>query len=154
MDNLKIISSSFENGEMIPGKYTCEGENVSPMISWSELPEGVKSLALICDDPDAPGGDFVHWVIFNIPPKLHGLPEAIAAKDILNIGALQGVTDYGRSGYRGPCPPPGLAHHYHFKLYGLDIMLEAEENITKYELLEKMEGHILATGEIVGLFKR
>ena len=154
MNNLKIFSSSFENGELIPGKYTCEGENVSPEICWEGLPEEVNSIALICDDPDAPSGDFVHWVVFNIPPKLNGLPEAISTENITNIGALQGVTGYGRKGYNGPCPPAGLAHHYHFRLYALDETLKAEETLTKYELLKRMEGHILATGEIVGLFKR
>ena len=107
MDSLKVLSSSFENGELMPGKYTCEGENVSPEIRWEELPEGVNSIALICDDPDAPSGDFVHWVVFNIPPKLNGLPEAISTENITNIGALQGVTGYGRKGYNGPCPPAG-----------------------------------------------
>ncbi len=151
MGNLKVFSSSFENGKMMPSKYTCEGENVSPEISWGELPEGVVSLALICDDPDAPSGDFVHWVIFNIPPELNSLPEGVPIED---IEAVQGVTDYGRSGYGCPCPPRGLVHHYHFKLYGLDKMLEVEENITKYELLEKMESHIVAKGELVGLYSR
>ena len=154
MSELKIFSSSFGNGEMIPKKYTCEGEDVSPEIRWKELPEEVKSLALICDDPDAPGGDFVHWVIFNIPPEIDSLPEGLAPKDTLDFGAIQGMTDFGRVGYGGPCPPRGPVHHYHFKLYGLDTMLKVEKNTTKDELLKKMEGHILIKGEIVGLFKR
>jgi len=154
MDGLKIFSSSFKDGEIMSSKYTCEGENISPEISWGEVPEGVVSLALICDDPDAPSGDFVHWVIFNIPSELNRLPEGMEVKDILSFGAVQGMTDYGRRGYGCPCPPRGLTHHYHFKLYGLDKMLKVEENITKYELLKKMESHIVAKGEIVGLFKR
>ncbi len=154
MDNLIILSSSFENEGSIPGRYTCEGEDISPEIRWQDIPGGVKSLALICDDPDAPGGDFVHWVVFNIPPESNGLPEAVTVSDIQNIGAISGVTHYGRSGYGGPCPPRGSTHHYHFKLYGLDIILEEEENMTKYNLLKKMEGHIIAKGEIVGLFER
>lgn len=154
MDDLRIFSSSFDDGEIIPDKFTCNGENVSPEISWEGLPEGVKSLVLICDDPDAPSGDFVHWIIFNMPPELNGLPEAIEAKDIINIGALQGITSYGRRGYNGPCPPPGSSHHYHFKLYALDEMLETEVAVDKNDLLGKMENHILAKGEIVGLFRR
>jgi Raf kinase inhibitor-like YbhB/YbcL family protein len=154
MFELKIVSSSLRDKGTIPNKYTCEGEDISPQIGWGELPEEVKSLALVCDDPDAPGGDFVHWVIFNIPPEVDSLPEGLAPKDTLDFGAIQGMTDFGSAGYGGPCPPRGTIHHYHFKLYGLDKMLEAEKNITKRELLEKMEGHVVARGEIVGLFKR
>ncbi len=154
MFELKISSSSFKDGGVVPSKYTCEGEDISPQIGWGELPEGVKSLAFVCDDSDAPGGDFVHWVIFNIPTEIDSLPEGIVAKDTLKFGAIQGMTDFGSVGYGGPCPPRGSVHHYHFKLYGLDKMLEADENATKDELLGKMEGHIVAKGEIVGLFKR
>lgn len=154
MYELKIFSSSFKNGEMVPSKYTCEGEDISPQIGWGELPVEVKSLALVCDDPDAPGGDFVHWVIFNIPNETDSLPEGLAPRDTLDFGAIQGMTDFGSVGYGGPCPPRGSVHHYHFKLYGLDKMLEADKNITKDELLKKMEAHIVAKGEIVGLFKR
>ncbi len=149
MDNLKVFSSSFKDGEMIPDKFTCDGEDISPAISWGELPAGAKSLALICDDPDAPSGDFVHWVVYNIPADTDGFKENAEISDIADLG----ITDFGRSGYGGPCPPSGY-HHYHFKLYALDEMLESENNIDKYRLLEKMEGHILAKGEIVGLYKR
>ncbi|MEO0294190.1 MAG: YbhB/YbcL family Raf kinase inhibitor-like protein [candidate division WOR-3 bacterium] len=154
MLEIEVYSSSFKNGGVIPKKYTCEGEDISPHIGWGELPKGVKSLALICDDPDAPGGDFVHWVIYNIPPEIDSLPEGLPIKDTLDFGALQGMTDFGRVGYGGPCPPRGPAHHYHFKLYALDTVLDAEKEITKEKLLKKMEGHILAKGEIVGLFNR
>jgi Raf kinase inhibitor-like YbhB/YbcL family protein len=149
MDNLKVFSPSFNEGGIIPSKFTCDGQNVSPPISWEGLPEGSKSLALICDDPDAPGGDFVHWVVFNIPAETSGFKENAAVGDIASLG----ITDFGRPGYGGPCPPSGF-HHYHFKVYALDRMLEAERNIDKYDLLEKMEGHILAKGELVGLYKR
>ena len=149
MDNLKVFSPSFNEGEMMPGKFTCDGQNVSPSISWEELPEGTKSLALICDDPDAPGGDFVHWVVFNIPADVMGFEENA---DVGNIASL-GMTDYGRPGYKGPCPPSGT-HHYHFKVYALDCMFESDSKIDKYNLLDKMEGHILAKGELVGLYKR
>jgi Raf kinase inhibitor-like YbhB/YbcL family protein len=154
MSELKIISSSFKNGEIMPSKYTCEGEDISPQIGWGELPEGVKSLALVCNDPDAHGGDFVHWVIFNIPTEIDSLPEGLAPVDTLDFGAIQGMTDFGSVGYGGPCPPRGSVHHYHFKLYGLDKMLEVGENVTKDVLLKEIEGHVVAKGEIVGLFKR
>jgi len=104
---------------------------------------------LICDDPDAPSGDFVHWVVFNIPADIDGFKENAEISDIADLG----ITDYGRPGYKGPCPPSGF-HHYHFKVYALDEMLDAESNIDKYRLLEKMEGHILAKGELIGLYKR
>jgi Raf kinase inhibitor-like YbhB/YbcL family protein len=149
MDNLKVFSSSFKDGEMIPVKFTCDGENISPEIRWEEVPDDAKSLALICDDPDAPSGDFVHWVVFNIPADKDGLEENADMSDIADLG----MTDFGRPGYGGPCPPSG-SHHYHFKLYALDEILRIEDTIDKYGLLEKMEGHILANGEIVGLYKR
>ena len=149
MVDLKVFSSSFKDGEIIPVKFTCDGENISPAIGWGELPAGVKSLALICDDPDAPSGDFVHWVVYNIPADIDGLKESAEISDIADLG----MTNFGRRGYGGPCPPSGY-HHYHFKLYALDEMLETESNIDKYKLLKKMEGHILAKGEIVGLYKR
>ncbi len=149
MSNLRVFSSSFENGGTIPAKFTCDGENISPDISWEGVPEGTESLVLICDDPDAPSGDFVHWVVFNIPADIDGFKENAEINDIADLG----ITDYGRPGYKGPCPPSGF-HHYHFKVYALDEMLDAESNIDKYRLLEKMEGHILAKGELIGLYKR
>lgn len=149
MDSLKVTSPSFREGEMIPGKFTCDGENISPEIRWEGLPEGTKSLALICDDPDAPSGDFVHWVVFNIPAKIDGFDENAEISEIADLG----MTDYGRKGYGGPCPPSGT-HHYHFKVYALDEMIETEKDLDKYDLLDKMEGHVMAKGEIVGLYKR
>jgi Raf kinase inhibitor-like YbhB/YbcL family protein len=149
MDILKVTSPSFKDGEMLPDKFTCDGENISPAINWRELPMGVKSLALICDDPDAPSGDFVHWVVYNIPANIEGFKENAEISDIADLG----VTDYGRGGYGGPCPPSGV-HHYHFKVYALNEMIETEKALDKYDLLDRMEGHILANGEIVGLYKR
>jgi Raf kinase inhibitor-like YbhB/YbcL family protein len=149
MDKLRVFSSSFKDGEMIPGKFTCSGENISPEIRWEELPEGTESIALICDDPDAPGGDFVHWVVFNIPSDKDGFAENEKVGDLASLG----MTDFGRPGYGGPCPPSGY-HHYHFKVYALDQVLDTVGAIDKYRLLEKMEGHILAKGEIIGVYKR
>ncbi len=149
MDSLKVTSPSFREGEMIPGKFTCDGENISPEIRWEDFSEDTKSLALICDDPDAPSGDFVHWVVYNIPSKIDGFGENAEISEIADLG----MTDYGRKGYGGPCPPYGT-HHYHFKVYALDEMIETEKDLDKYDLLDKMEGHVLAKGEIVGLYKR
>jgi len=149
MDKLKVFSPSFKDGGFIPEKFTCDGEDISPEINWELIPEGAKSIALICDDPDAPSGDFVHWVVFNISPGKKGLEENLELSGIANLG----MTDFGYPEYGGPCPPSGI-HHYHFKVYALDRIMDTEENIDKYQLLEKMEGHILAQGEIVGLYKR
>jgi Raf kinase inhibitor-like YbhB/YbcL family protein len=149
MNKLKVFSPSFRDGEFIPDKFTCDGENISPEIKWEGVPEDAESLILICDDPDAPGGDFVHWVVFNIPPDKMGLEENAKISGIADLG----MTDFGRRGYGGPCPPSGI-HHYHFKVYALDQVIDAEKTIDKYRLLEKMRGHILAQGEIVGLYKR
>jgi Raf kinase inhibitor-like YbhB/YbcL family protein len=149
MDSLKVTSPSFKEGEMIPGKFTCDGENISPEIQWEDFPDGTKSFALICDDPDAPSGDFVHWVVYNVPSKIDGFGENAEISEIADLG----ITDYGRKGYGGPCPPSGT-HHYHFKVYALDKMIETEKDLDKYDLLDKMEGHVLAKGEIVGLYKR
>jgi Raf kinase inhibitor-like YbhB/YbcL family protein len=149
MVDLKAVSPSFENGGLMPAKFTCDGENISPEISWEGVPGNVKSLSLICDDPDAPSGDFVHWVVFNIPVEVNGFKENARVSEIADLGS----TDFGRPGYGGPCPPSGT-HHYHFKVYALDNMVETNRNIDKYDLLDKMEGHILAKGELVGLYKR
>jgi len=149
MDNLKVSSPSFKDGEFIPKKFTCDGEDISPEIIWEGIPEGAKSFALICDDPDAPSGDFVHWVVFNIPSDKSVLEENAEVSDIADLG----MTDFGRAGYGGPCPPSGI-HHYHFKVYALREVLDVSGTIDKYQLLEKMEGHILAKGEIAGLYKR
>jgi Raf kinase inhibitor-like YbhB/YbcL family protein len=149
MVDLKVSSPSFENGGLIPAKFTCDGENFSPEINWEGVPENAQSLSLICDDPDAPSGDFVHWVVFNIPVEVNGFKENARVSEIADLGS----TDFGRPGYGGPCPPSGT-HHYHFKVYALDEMLEIDKNIDKYDLLDKMEGHILAKGELVGLYRR
>lgn len=151
---MQIESPAFKNGENIPVKYTCDGEDVSPEIVWKEITEGVKSLALICDDPDAPMKTWVHWVIYNIPPESKKLIEGIKPVKTLANEAMQGKNDFRKIGYGGPCPPRGTLHHYHFKLYGLDIELDAEAGITKKELHKKMEGHVIATGEIIGIYKR
>lgn len=146
------IISVFAMGSTIPAKYCCS--RVSPPISWSAVPTGTQSVAVLCDDPDAPGGDWVHWVLFNLPPDAQKLEEAVPSKPQLPNGAIQGTTDYGRPGYDGPCPPPGRPHRYFFKVFALDTKLALDSSATKADLLEAMEGHILAQGQLMGKFGR
>ena len=148
-----LTSSAFGAGEMIPKQYTCDGKNVSPPLSWTDIPEGTKSLALICDDPDAPGRTWVHWVLFNLPAEAAGIPEQVPPAGTLENGARQGINDFRRIGYGGPCPPGGT-HRYYFKLYALDSFLESDPGITKNELLEIMDTHILVETELMGRFRR
>lgn len=150
---IRMKSTAFEEGGMIPKKYTCDGADVSPPISWTAVPEGTKSLALICDDPDAPMGTWVHWVLFNLPADIRELPENIPPQKTLANGAKQGITDFRKIGYGGPCPPGGT-HRYYFKLYALDTEINLDAGITKKQLLKAMEGHILAEGQLMGKYKR
>jgi Raf kinase inhibitor-like YbhB/YbcL family protein len=154
MEKISIYSKSFENGGTIPAKHTCDGDDVSPDLSWEGVPEGTKSLALIADDPDAPAGTWVHWVLYNIPYDKKMLKEGIPKTDTLNDGSLQGTTDFKRPGYGGPCPPPGGPHRYFFKLYALDITLNLSAGATKAQVEEAMEGHILGKGELMGKYGR
>jgi hypothetical protein len=151
---LTVSSSAFKEGDRIPAKYTCQGQDVSPPLAWGEPPAGTQSFALIVDDPDAPGGVFTHWVLFNIPPDSRNLPEAVPIQAELASGALQGKTDFGRTGYGGPCPPPGRPHRYQFTLYALDQPLGLEGGTSKKQLLSAMEGHILAQGQLTGTYQR
>jgi len=150
---MKLISSAFKEGEMIPSKYTCDGPDVSPPLEWSDAPAGTKSFALISDDPDAPVGTWVHWVIFNIPANEHKLEENVPKTEVLKNGARQGKNDFGRLGYGGPCPPGGT-HRYFFKLYALDRELDLRPGATKRDLLKAMEGHVLAEAYLMGKYKR
>jgi Raf kinase inhibitor-like YbhB/YbcL family protein len=150
---MEIRSSAFKEGALIPAKYTCDGMDVSPPLEWSQVPEGTESFALICDDPDAPAGTWVHWVIYNIPGEVRELAEGIPARDVLENGTTQGSNDFRRIGYGGPCPPRGT-HRYYFKLYALDTKLDAGAGISKKELIRAMEGHILAEGQLMGKYKR
>ena len=150
---LQIKSSAFEHNGMIPKKYTCDGEDVSPELSWTGVPEGTKSFALISDDPDAPMGTWVHWVLYDLPSSTTELPENVPADKVLKNGAKQGITDFKRIGYGGPCPPSGV-HRYFFKLYALDTKLNLETGATKEQLLKAMEGHVIGQGELVGKYSR
>ena len=150
---IKITSSAFEDGGLIPAKYTCDGADVSPPLQWDAVPEGTRSIALICDDPDAPMGTWVHWVLFNLPSDAKELAENIPTEETLPNGAKQGVNDFGRVGYGGPCPPGGT-HRYFFKIYALDTEVGLEAGADKRQLLKAMEGHILEQGQLVGKYKR
>ncbi len=151
---LELNSPAFKAKTTIPAKYTCEGPDVSPALKWATPPAATKSLALICDDPDAPGGTWVHWVIYNIPPGAEGLSGKIPRDKKLDSGAIQGTNSWGKIGYGGPCPPPGPAHRYFFKLYALDAALDLEPGATKQQVEGAMEVHILDRAELVGLYQR
>ncbi len=150
---MEIKSSAFGSGEMIPAKYTCDGADFSPPLDWSGSPAGTKSFALVCDDPDAPMGTWVHWVIFDIPPSATMLAEGITREKDLPGGGTQGINDFRKIGYGGPCPPGGT-HRYFFKLYALDTMLGLKPGITKDQLLKALRGHILAEAQLMGTYRR
>ena len=154
---LKIVSSAFEQGASIPKRHTCEGEDLSPPLAWSRVPAGTRSLALIVDDPDAPDPaapkmTWVHWVLYNLPPASDGLPDAVGLAQ-LPAGSLEGINDWKRTGYGGPCPPIGR-HRYFFKLYALDTTLPDLHRPNKAKLEKAMKGHILAHAELVGTYQR
>jgi Raf kinase inhibitor-like YbhB/YbcL family protein len=151
---LTVTSSAFEPGQPIPAKYSCQGDDISPPLKWDGAPANAKSFALICDDPDAPGGTWVHWVIYNVPASAHALAENTPKSDTLPNNAAQGRNSFGNIGYGGPCPPGGKAHRYFFKVYALDTTLEMQGHSGKEELLAAMRGHILAQGQLMGTYKR
>ena len=151
--DVKISSSAFQNGEYIPRQYTCDGSDISPPLEWTNFPKETKSYALINDDPDAPVGTWVHWVMYNIPGETSSLSENTPKEKRLKNGACQGINDFKRIGYGGPCPPSGV-HRYFFKIYALNTMLDLEPGRTKAELVEAMKGHVIAQGELMGKYSR
>lgn len=160
---IKVTSPAMKQGATVAKDYTGDGRDVSPPIQWSDVPKGTVELALICDDPDAPTKEpWVHWIVYNIPPTMTGLPEGVPAEAEITdkekhknlVGLRQGLTGWRKPGYRGPAPPPGKDHHYHFKVYALDAKLNLKPGLPKDKLLEAMEGHIIGEGEIVVLYKR
>jgi Raf kinase inhibitor-like YbhB/YbcL family protein len=154
MGNLSVKTPAFDQGQSIPKRYTGEGEDVSPKLEWSEVPAGTQSIALICDDPDAPVGIWVHWVLFNLPPTTRSLDEGMPKDRELKNGARHGNNDWKQSGYRGPMPPPGKAHRYFFRVYALDAKMDLPTGATRQQLLEAMKSHILAQGEVMGTYRR
>lgn len=150
---IQVTSPAFSEGGSIPSKYTCDGSNVSPPLRWNTIPDGAKSIALIVDDPDAPRGDWVHWVVYDLPAGLCELPERVPPDQKILGGGVQGTTDFGKIGYGGPCPPSGT-HRYFFKVYALDKQLGLSPGATRAQLLEAMEGHVLARGQLIGKYAR
>jgi Raf kinase inhibitor-like YbhB/YbcL family protein len=151
---MKLTSTAFADGQPIPAKFSYENSSISPALAWSDAPAGTKSFALVCDDPDAPSGDWVHWVIYDIPATITALPEHVPALETLSNGASQGVNDFGRVGYGGPCPPPGKPHRYFFRLYALDANPALSPSPRKSDLLRAIQGHILAEAQLIGTYQR
>ncbi len=149
----EITSAAFAHKESIPVKYSCDGEDISPPLGWGDPPEGTRSLALICDDPDAPVGTWVHWVLYNLPVETRSLPEAVPPDADLADGSRHGQNSWRQLGYGGPCPPSGT-HRYFFKLYALDTNLDLASGASKAQLLEAMEGHIQGQAELMGTYSR
>lgn len=150
---MTVTSPAFEQGGMIPSEYTCAGGDYSPVIEWSGVPEGTQSLVLIMDDPDAPRGTWVHWLLYNIPASARGLPEKVPSDRVLADGSVHGKNSWPKYGYGGPCPPSGT-HRYYFKVYALDTVLDLKPGAKKRQVLKAMDGHVLGYGELMGRFRK
>ena len=150
----ELASDAFENNGYIPARYTCKGEDVSPPLSWSDVPKGTKSFVLIMDDPDAPMGTWIHWVAYNIPGGSRSLEENIPQRISFDSGMKQGINSFRRVGYGGPCPPPGPAHRYFFQLYAIDTQLDLLPGATKGAVLKAIQGHVIDRTQLIGIFKR
>jgi Raf kinase inhibitor-like YbhB/YbcL family protein len=151
---MELKSSVFQNNQDIPKKYTCDGADLSPPLVWNNPPNGAKAFAIISDDPDAPGGTWIHWVIYDLPADARELAEAVPTQESLPDGAKQGVNDFKKAGYGGPCPPRGPAHRYFFKLYALDQPTNLKPRATKQQVLAAMKGHIVGEAQLIGKYKR
>jgi len=150
----ELKSSAFKAGEAIPRKHTCDGQDLSPPLAWTDPPPGTKSFALVCDDPDAPAGTWVHWVLYGVPASATSLPEGVRPAPTLDDGSRQGTNDFRRTGYGGPCPPPGASHRYYVRLYALDAVPELAPGATKAALLKAIGGHTLGQAELMGRYAR
>ncbi len=151
---MRLTSPDFEEGAPIPRENTCEGEDISPTLQWADVPERAKSLALICDDPDAPRGTWVHWVMYGLPADVTELVARVPPSAVLPSGAFQGFNDFGKTGYGGPCPPRGSPHRYFFRLYALDAELQVKPPVRKDDLVRAMKGHIIAEASLMGTYRR
>ncbi|MFO0968372.1 MAG: YbhB/YbcL family Raf kinase inhibitor-like protein [Gemmataceae bacterium] len=151
---MHLTSSAFNDGDTIPIRHTADGPNISPALEWTGAPASAKSFALICDDPDAPRGTWVHWVLFNLPADATALPEGVATAPTLDIGAAQGKNDFRNPGYGGPSPPPGKPHRYFFRLYALDATLKLAPGCSRADLDHAMQGHLLASAQLMGKYGR
>jgi Raf kinase inhibitor-like YbhB/YbcL family protein len=150
----KLTSKNFTEGESIPREHTCDGADASPELSWENPPDGTRSFAIICEDPDAPGGTWIHWVIWAIPAKAAGMPEGVPPESVLSNGAKQGTTDFGTIGYGGPCPPAGKPHRYTFQIYALDNITGLEPGADERQLIKAMKGHVIAETRLMGTYGR
>jgi len=151
---IELKTTSFTPGGFIPKRFTCEAADVSPALSWTEPPAGTQSFAIIEDDPDAPSGTFVHWLVYDLPAAFRQVTEGQSRNDQMLGGGRQGTNDFSRTGYNGPCPPPGRPHRYFIRLYALDAKLNLRPAATRRELDAAMQGHILAQAELMGRFQR
>jgi Raf kinase inhibitor-like YbhB/YbcL family protein len=151
---LTISSPDFKKNEFIPAKFTREGQNISPALDWTDIPPDMASIAIIMDDPDAPSGLFTHWIIFNIPAGNKGLSQAIPNKPVLEDNIMQGRNSAGTIGYYGPSPPPGMPHRYQFHLYALNTIINTKAGASRKEVLDAMQGHIILSSMITGIFQR
>ncbi len=149
-----LSSDAFRNGGEIPPVYTCRGQGISPLLTWNGTPEGVRAFALLLEDPDAPGGTFSHWVVYNIPPEKRELPPSLPHNPSFPDGIRQGMNDFRKIGYGAPCPPPGRSHRYYFRLYALDAPLIPAPSMDRDTLLRGIKGHVYGTAELMGFFKR
>ena len=153
MKNIKVLSEAFKHNQPIPIEHTCDGENISPALSWDEVPEGTKSITLIVDDLDGPNGTFEHWVLFNIPANIRELPRGMKGAGTFSDGSRHGINGFGKLGYGGPCPSNGI-HIYNFRIYALDTTLSLIPGMPRNRVYEGMRGHILNKGKLVGIYKR
>jgi len=152
--SIQLTSKAFQDGQTIPARFTADGSNTSPPISWPRPPEGTRSFALLCEDPDAPRGTFTHWVVYNVPAESQGLSEGVPRQSALSSGAVQGTNDFGRFGYAGPAPPAGKPHRYVFKLYAVDQPIMIEPGATREQLLSAIAGHVVDEGHLTGKYER
>ncbi|PYS23349.1 MAG: YbhB/YbcL family Raf kinase inhibitor-like protein [Acidobacteria bacterium] len=150
---IKLTSAAFKEGQPIPRQYTCDGVNVSPPLEWTGVPKTAKTVAIVADDPDAPAGTWVHWVVYDLPAENIGVVENLPATESLKAGGFQGKNDFGKIGYGGPCPPSGT-HRYFFKVYALDAEVSLNAGATKADLEKAMQGHIVGQGELMGTYQR
>jgi len=153
MEKIELKSPAFRNGETIPSENTCDGADISPALEWSGVPATAKSLAIISNDPDAPMGNWSHWVLYDLPPSLHAIPAGLPAYEKPSIGGTHGVTDFGSLGYGGPCPPSGT-HRYFFRIYALDEVLGLKPGASQKQVEKAIQEHVLAQGELMGTYQR
>lgn len=151
---MELRSKAFQDGQTIPRKHTCDGPDLSPPLEWSDVPNGIQSFALIVEDPDAPAGIWVHWVVYDLPAEARFLPEGISSTETLPRGGAQGRNDFGRIGYGGPCPPPGPPHRYFFHLYALGSRVNLPPGASREQVLRAMEGHVRAEAQLMGTYGR